>query len=287
MPQLNDIYEWIKTYTRVKNIRIALSETNIIISSITGIPREHLLIHKDIVLSNSYVRKIKKAIKKRSTHYPLQYIIGSVEFMGIDFLITPGVLIPRPETELLVETALKYIAELKYKTILDLCCGSGIVGLSIASIDKNTFVSLSDSSVRAINLTSKNSGRLGLTGKIKLYKGDLFSKIPLSSKFDLIVSNPPYVPHTRIRHLQKEVLYEPVKAIDGGEKGLEVITRIIQQAGKFLNENGMLMMEHDDTHKKYLEKAYTNEAQTALQCMRTINDLSGLPRISIFSMKPN
>ncbi len=283
MPQLNDIYEWIKTYTRVKNIRIALSETNIIISSIIGIPREHLLIHKDIVLSNSYVRKIKKAIKKRSIHYPLQYIIGSVEFMGIDFLITPGVLIPRPETELLVETVLKYIAELKYKTILDLCCGSGVVGLSIASIDKNTFVSLSDSSVRAINLTSKNSGRLGLTGKINLYKGDLFSKIPLSSKFDLIVSNPPYVPHTRMRHLQKEVLYEPVKAIDGGEKGLEIIKKIIQQAGKFLNEDGMLMIEHDDTHKKYLETICTDADQGTLKYIKTINDLSGLPRLSLFS----
>ncbi len=247
------MYEWIKTFTHVKNIRIALTETNSIISSITGISREQLLIRGDIVLSNTDVRKIQNAVKKRASHYPLQYIIGSVQFMGIDFLITPCVLIPRPETELLVETALKYIAELKYKTILDLGCGSGVVGLSIASIDKNTFVSLSDSSARAINLTKKNSSRLGLTERIKFYTGDLFSKIPLSSKFDLIISNPPYVPHKRIRHLQKEVLYEPLKAIDGGDKGLEVIRKIIQQAGKFLNEDGMLIIEHDDTHKKYLK----------------------------------
>ncbi len=285
MSQLNALYAWIKSYASTQHTRIALTEINSIISGMTGIPREHLLTHEDIVLSNTDIERIKKAVKKRATHYPLQYIVGSVEFMGINFLIDPGVLIPRPETELLVETALTYMADREYRTVLDLCCGSGVIGLSIASMERNAFISFTDNSKRAVHLTIKNSESLGLTPRVRFYTGDLFSRVPASERFDLIVSNPPYVPHARMRHLQKEVLYEPVTAIDGGRKGMEVIKRIIQQAGKFLNQNGMLIIEHDDTQKRYLETLCTDTDQTALKYMKTINDLSGLPRISIFSRK--
>ena len=287
MPRLSSLYLWINNYISNKHIRISSSEIHSIIAGITGISKEHLLIHKDSIVSNSDSEKIKRAVKKRGTHYPLQYITGSVEFMGIDFLVTLGVLIPRPETELLVETALKYTGDRKYRHILDLCCGSGVIGLSIACMDKHTLVSLSDSSAGALRLTHKNSDRLGLSARVKIYRGDLFSALPARSKFDLIVSNPPYVPHGRIRHLQKEVSFEPVKAIDGGRKGLEVINKIIQQAGSFLDEDGMLFIEHDDTHKEYLETFFDGEDQPSLRYIKTINDFSGLPRMSIFSRRHN
>ena len=287
MPRLSSLYLWINNYISDKHLSIASVEIQSIIAGITGISKEHLLIHKDGIVTDSDSEKIRRAVKKRGTHYPVQYIIGSVEFMGIDFLVTPGVLIPRPETELLVETALKYTGDRKYKYILDLCCGSGVIGLSIARMDRHTLVSLSDNSASALRLAQENSSRIGLGSRVKFYRGDLFSALPVRSKFDLIVSNPPYVPHDRIRHLQKEVLYEPVKAIDGGRKGLEVINKIIQQAGSFLNEDGMLFIEHDDTHKKYLETICTGEDQPSLRYMKTIDDLSGLPRMSIFSRRHN
>ncbi len=287
MPRLSSLHLWIKNYISNKHIQIPSAEIHYIISGITGISKEHLLIHKDSIVSNSDSEKIKRAVKKRGNHYPLQYIIGSEEFMGMDFLVTPGVLIPRPETELLVETALKYTAKRKYKHILDLCCGSGVIGLSIARMDRHTLVSLSDNSASALRLAQENSSRIGLGSQVKFYRGDLFSALPVRSKFDLIISNPPYVPHNRIRHLQKEVLYEPVKAIDGGRKGLEVIKKIIQQAGSFLNEDGTLIIEHDDTHKEYLETFCTGEDQPSLRYIKTINDFSGLPRMSIFSRRHN
>ncbi len=283
MPALSSLYQWINNYTSRKHLRIASKEIQSIISGITGIPKEHLLIHKDSQVTKGESEKIKRAVIKRGTHYPLQYILGSAEFMGIDFRITPGVLIPRPETELLVEAALKYIDGRQGASVLDLCCGSGIIGLSIAYRDKRARVILSDRSAKAIRLSHENRKRLGLGSRIKIYQGDLFSALPVSSKFDLIVSNPPYVPHERIRHLQKEVLYEPVKAIDGGKKGLEIIKEILQQAGKYLHEDGMLFIEHDDTQKNYLETFCAREEQTELRYIKTINDLCGLPRLSMFS----
>ena len=285
MPRLSSLYLWINNYISDKHLRIASTEIQSIISGITGISKEHLLIHKDSIVTDSDSEKIRRAVKKRGTHYPVQYIIGSAGFMGIDFRITPGVFIPRPETELLVERALEYIGDRQRTSVLDLCCGSGVIGLSIACMDKRTCVSLSDSSARAIRLAQENSKRLGLSSRVQLYRGDLFSPLPVLSKFDLIVSNPPYVPHDRMRHLQREVLYEPVKALDGGEKGLKVIKRIIQQAGTFLNEGGMLFLEHDDTHKKHLETLCSGEDQPSLRYMKTIGDLSGLPRLSIFTRR--
>ncbi|MGB9735374.1 MAG: peptide chain release factor N(5)-glutamine methyltransferase [bacterium] len=282
MPRLSAIYDWVQQNQKLKVNKIPFSEINTIISGITGIPKQVLLVHSDIRVSSSELKKIQKAITKRIDHYPLQYILGFVEFMGIRFFINEGVLIPRPETELLVETALKYIDELQYETILDLCCGSGVVGLSIAYLNKQTHVSLCDNSSKAINLTRKNSQLLGLNHRCTLFKSDLFSGIPVSSKFDLIVSNPPYVPEERLSSLPKEINYEPVEAINGGEKGMELISRIIQQVGSYLNKSGMLIIEHDDTQKRYLERIGIVDTGSTLKYVKTINDLSGLPRVSVF-----
>lgn len=284
MPYLKDAYEWVKRTTKLKKDKISFSDVNTIISFITGIPKQRLLIHKDISVSSFDIKKIKASIKKRIDHYPLQYVLGSVEFMGIKFLINEGVLIPRPETELLVEIALKYIEQFHYKTILDLCCGSGVVGLSIGYINKQTIISLSDNSTKAINLTRKNTELLGLSSRCTIYKSDLFSDIPNSLTFDLIVSNPPYVPKNRIKSLPKEISYEPIEAINGGKKGIEFISKIIKQAGNYLNKNGMLVIEHDDTHKKYLDSIEIPYVNSVLKYVETINDLSGLARVSIFKL---
>lgn len=241
--------------------------------------------YRDVPLSGREKLRLRRAMEKRAAHYPLQYITGSVEFMGIDFSITPGVFIPRPETELLVETALKAIGTGSRTAVLDLCCGSGVVGLSIARMSTGTEVALSDVSGKAVRLAIKNSERLGLRSRAEFYTGDLFSPLPMSKSFDLIVSNPPYVPCGRMRRLQAEVLEEPARAIDGGRGGLETIRRIISGAGRRLGRDGMLIMEHDDTHKEYLEALCDHDGRSGLRYIKTINDLSGLPRVSVFSAR--
>ncbi len=282
MPLLRDLHTWIRSYVRSNHLRITLTEINSIIAGVTGIPREHLLIHNDSVVPAGAFRKITRAVKKRGEHYPLQYLTGSVEFMGIKFRIRPGVLIPRPETELLAEICLQYTAARKNTSILDLCCGSGVIGLSIARLDLHTRISLSDRSLRAVNLARENAAVLGLAARTSFYHGDLFSPLPVGAKFDLIVSNPPYIPNTRMPHLQKEVRCEPVKALDGGKNGTEVITRIVRQAGNYLNDDGILAIEHDDTHQRFMESLGMSAKQTSLYYVKTINDLSGRPRVSIF-----
>lgn len=287
MPQLDILYTWVKKYTADKGTHIPLSEVNSIITAIAGIPREQLLLEKNIRITDAGFKRIKYVVRKRLSHYPLQYLLGSAEFMGINFLIKPGILIPRPETELLVETALKIIEGHTYSTILDLCCGSGVIGLSIARTNKSARVSLSDISRRAISLAKENCRRLGLASRAKFYTGDLFSPLPASARFDLIVSNPPYVPQRRIRYLQKEVLYEPLEAIDGGVDGLGVIRRITGNAGKFLKKNGVLIIEHDDTHESYFHRFNETGFKNTLRFRKTIKDLAALPRISIFDLPEN
>jgi len=255
----------------------------IIISKIAGIPKEFVLTHNDIQIPPAVVKKIRYIIKRRLEHYPLQYLLGTVEFMGMDFFIKPGVLIPRPETELSVEIALKLIERYNYSQVLDLCCGSGVIGLSIACINKSIGVCLTDKSKKAVALARENSVKLDLLPMVRFYTGNLFAALPSEEKFDLIVSNPPYIPHGRISRLSGEVRCEPLSAIDGGEKGVKVVRRIIKQAGRFLDKNGMLIIEHDDTQEDYMKEMCEDRKQIGLKYIKTINDLSGLPRVSVFA----
>ncbi len=282
---LTELYKWIKRRSFNAGKTLSPREINIIISKTAGIPVERLLTHDNIRIEPPVFKKISHIVEKRLENYPLQYLLGTIEFMCIDFLISPGVLIPRPETELVVQTALKLTEQNNYIDLLDLCCGSGVIGLSIARMNKHVNVCLSDISPKAVALAKKNSKKLRLSRRTRFYTGDLFSALSPSRRFDLIVSNPPYVPHNRISRLQKEILYEPVYALDGGKKGMEIITRIIGQAHKFLRKNGILVMEHDDTQKKYLEKICTGSKPAGLEYVETANDLSGLPRFSIFSVR--
>lgn len=282
MPLLRELQAWARSYVREHRLRIPAAEINSIIAGLTGLPKEYLLIHQDTAVPAGDAGKIKRALKKRGEQYPLQYLTGAVEFMGIDFRVRPGVLIPRPETEVLVETAVPYTTARKHTTVLDLCCGSGVVGLSIARMNQRTHITFCDISRRAVHLAQENARMLDLTARSVFFQGDLFSPLPGASRFDLIVANPPYVPHTRMPALQKEVLYEPATSLDGGKRGIEIIRRIVDQAGRFLNDAGVLIIEHDDTHRKYMESLCPSSEATTLRYVRTINDLSGRPRVSVF-----
>ncbi len=277
------LYGQIRRFVTAYNIDVPFREVRLLIAWITGLPVERLSLEPDLHLSDRQMLRLRRAIRKRAANYPLQYITGSVEFMGINFSITRGVFIPRPETELLVETALHAIEAYGYTTVLDLCCGSGAVGLGIARMSTGTHIALTDLSRAAIRLAKKNSMILRLGQRVRFFTGDLFSALPRPMTFDLIVSNPPYVPHERMKRLQAEVLEEPANALDGGRRGLDVIRKIIEEADGFLNRKGMLIMEHDDTHAGYFRDLYTGEKRPGLRYAKTINDLAGLPRISIFN----
>lgn len=191
---------------------------------------------------NSYF----ELIDTRATRLPLQHITGVQQFMGYDFKVDKNVLIPRLDTELLAEAVMDYANCFKGKiTVLDLCCGSGAIGISLSKLCKNMKIVCSDISEDAIRLTKENAK--ALKANITVKKGDLFDPFKGrlgNTKFDIIVSNPPYIESEVIPTLEEEVrVHEPQLALDGGEDGLDFYRQILKEAPKHLNMGGMLFLE--------------------------------------------
>lgn len=225
------------------NIEEASLKARMILANILKKPKEYLLIHEEEELSLNDINKYKEDIKKLANNVPIQYIINKQEFMGLNFYVDENVLIPQPDTEILVEEVINICRDIdcrepeKTIKILDLCTGSGAIGISIAKNIKNCEMTLSDISNDALKIAQKNSAN----SNIKIIQSDLFEKI--EEKFDIIVSNPPYIETKIISTLDKEVQMEPRLALDGGEDGLNLYRRIIKEAYKYLNSNGILALE--------------------------------------------
>jgi len=225
-------------------------EVNYILSGILGLSFTELYLNPEKRVDEEKGREISQALEKRLSGIPLQYILGEVEFFSLPFHVKPGVFIPRPETELLVEHALKVVASsslssfhdlIGESTILDLCTGSGNIALSIA---KNTHCKIiaTDISNPGLKVARENAIRLGLNDRVEFLQGDLFE--PLSSPFSLIISNPPYITSREWETLPGEVKYnEPHEALFGGEDGLDFYKRISYDARKFIKAGGGLLLE--------------------------------------------
>lgn len=185
----------------------------------------------------------EKAKLRAKTHEPIQYIIGLADFMGEKFFVNKYVLIPRDETELLVRKAIEIIKENNFKMVLDMCTGSGCIACMIAKLTNSQAMGV-DISTEAIHTAFKNMEKFGLYNRAIFRKSDIYSKIREDEKFDLIVSNPPYIPPKEKETIQEEVSYEPDLALyTTDEKGLAFYEKIIKDAPKFLNKGGYLMFE--------------------------------------------
>lgn len=185
----------------------------------------------------------EKAKLRAKTHEPIQYIIGLADFMGEKFLVNKDVLIPRDETELLIRKAIEIIKENNFKMVLDMCTGSGCIACMIAKLTNSQAMGV-DISTEAIHTAFKNMEKFGLYNRAIFRKSDIYSKIREDEKFDLIVSNPPYIPPKEKETIQEEVSYEPDLALyTTDEKGLAFYEKIIKDAPKFLNKGGYLMFE--------------------------------------------
>ena len=185
----------------------------------------------------------EKAKYRASTHKPIQYIIGEADFMGEKFIVNPSVLIPRDETEILVRKAIEIINKENCKNVLDMCTGSGCIACMIAQNTSATVIG-SDISVEAIEIAFKNMEKMGLFNRALFRKSDLFSMIRDDERFDMIVSNPPYIPLSEKKSIQKEVSFEPDLALyTTDEKGLEFYEKIIKDAHTCLKNGGYIAFE--------------------------------------------
>lgn len=217
-------------------------EVKMLIEHFAGYGIEDIIMGKK--LDEEKLRIVEQKAKLRaSTRQPIQYIIGQADFMGEKFIVNPSVLIPRDETEILVRKAVEIIKENRFKTVLDIGTGSGCIACMIAKLTNATVIG-ADISFEAIETAFKNMENLKLFNRALFRKSDLFSMIREDEKFDVIVSNPPYIPISMKKDIQKEVRFEPDSALyTKDEKGLEFYQKIIQDAPKFLNENGYLLFE--------------------------------------------
>lgn len=178
-------------------------------------------------------------------HTPIQYIIGKAEFCGLDLIVNEHVLIPRPETEVLVGAILELVDSRQSTghglSILDLCTGSGNIAISLTKALTNCKIIASDISKEALGVAKENAARIGVIDKIEFIKSDLFGNI--KGLFDFIVTNPPYIARHEFATLQEEVLKEPRMALDGGDDGLDFYRRIVSEAPQYLKAGGILAME--------------------------------------------
>ena len=217
-------------------------EARLIINLVTGFDDVYQIINKDYELDSSQVTQIYSLVEKRLNNVPYNYICGTKEFYSRDFIVNENVLIPRPETELLVELAIEYLKDIKNAKVLDLCTGSGCIGISIKKeIDIN--LTLSDISPKALECAKMNLDKHEVAATLML--SDIYQSFK-DEQFDLIVTNPPYLTEQWYSIVSEEVKKEPKTALVGfGEDGLDLIRAIIKDTGKHLKENGLFLLECD------------------------------------------
>lgn len=251
--------------------------SRILMQYVLKIDRNKLIINKndnvDINKENEYKEYIEKIIKGK----PVQYITNNQEFMKLNFYVDENVLIPQPDTEILVEEVIKSIDIMENIEILDMCTGSGCIGISLAKNIKNTKVTLVDISKEAIEIAKKNAIQNGVENKVTFIQSDMFENV--KGKFDIIVSNPPYIETDIIQTLDKQVQNEPHIALDGGEDGLDFYKMLINEAHKYLKKGGKIFLEIGYDQKQEVESLAKQSKH--YKKIETIKDLSQNDRVII------
>jgi release factor glutamine methyltransferase len=239
---ISEILDWATDFFRKQKMEWPHLEAEILLAHTLNVRRIELYINYKKVLEEEELTRFKEMIQRRSRREPLAYITGVQPFMSIDFFVNPSVLIPRPETEKLVEIAIDIIKLSRSRRIVDIGTGNGAIALSLAKYYPNIQVIGIDASPAAIAIAQKNAEHHNLSQRAQFIAGDMFK--PLKEKVDIIVSNPPYIPTKEIQKLDTSVKeWEPREALDGGKDGLKYIRELINTAPNYLPPRGHLLIE--------------------------------------------
>jgi release factor glutamine methyltransferase len=257
-------------------------DASILLAHILNTNRTKLIAKGTDRISEKKCAEFCELIERRANGECTAYIIGKKEFRGLEFEVNNSVLVPRPETETLVETAIDIIQKNAQNNsvvnILDLCTGSGAVAVSLKNEMPTCEITATDISSDALNTAIRNTEKLLGGNLIKFFQGDLYDALPspLSPTYSLIVSNPPYIPSDEIQTLSAEVQNEPRIALDGGISGLEIIKRIIEKAPEHLQKNGYLLLEADP---RQMEQIIILLEKKGFLDIQLYKDLSGTNRV--------
>jgi release factor glutamine methyltransferase len=227
-----------------------------LLAHVLGCRRLDLYLRFDTALQEEQLKPLRELTKRRGEGEPVQHLLGTVPFHGHEFVSDHRALVPRPETEHLVSLLVeKHFPHAPPKSVLDIGCGSGCIGLSLAKAWPQAQVTLADVSEEALELTRLNGERLGLSGhSLRMVRSDLFEKLN-GARFDLIVANLPYVPSSEIGSLSREVRRDPHVALDGGATGLDIIFQLLAESPAHLNQDGRVALElHHDQASRVSER---------------------------------
>lgn len=277
--------QWTADYFKRQGIDHGRPTAEVLLSHCLNCERIDLYLKYDQPLHADELRWLKRLIQRRIQHEPDAYIIGQKEFWSLSFQVTPAVLIPRPETECLVEAALGRLPGNDSIQVLELGTGSGAISVALALERPGWQIRASDISSEALSVARQNANRLIVQGDLNFIKGSWFEPfVDQQCFFDLIISNPPYIASSDLARLDPEVRqFEPLTALDGGADGLACLSHIIFSAADYLKPEGLLILEIG-----YDQRAAVQDLgfrSSAYQSIRVEKDYSGLDRVALFQRK--
>ncbi|GAB4114328.1 MAG: peptide chain release factor N(5)-glutamine methyltransferase [Wenzhouxiangellaceae bacterium] len=268
---------------------VAALEARSLLASVLDCDSSHLIAHDDALLSASQHAAYSQALQRRASGQPLAYIVGWREFYGLQLQVNPAVLIPRPETELLVDLALSLLPATAVARVLDLGTGSGAIALALLSQRAQLHAVATDLSADALRLAAANARQHGLDARVQWYQGSWYQALPATQQpaqqpFELIVSNPPYVAADDVHLLQGDCRHEPQLALTPGADDLASYRAIIAGAAEHLQAGGWILLEHGHDQRERLLQLF---AATHWQQLRTHDDLAGIARVIVAQYQPD
>lgn len=259
-------------------------QAELLLAHVLKLPRMKLYLDFDRQLSETELDSLRDLVKRRGRREPLQHIVGSTSFCGLEMVVNRNVLVPRPETELLAEAGWQFLNGLQARsadgsTALDFGTGSGCIAIALAVKCPNTKVTALDASAAALEVARQNAGSHQVVDRIEFLMSDGLAALPTGVRFHLIISNPPYIPSPEIATLQPEVKdFDPPAALDGGGDGLDFYRRLAGESRKFLETGGKLMLEFGDGQAEAVKQIFTAQSWSV---EAVLEDYSKQPRILV------
>lgn len=269
-----------------KGVESPRLQIELMLGQVLNVPRLKLYLNFDRALAEAELVRLREMVKRRGVREPLQHILGTTSFCGLEIKCSRAALIPRPETELLAERAWQFLAARPEpaSTVLDLGTGTGCLAFAVAAHAPAARLHLVDLSPEALALAKENAVLNQLMHRCEFHQGDGFAALPVGLRFDLIISNPPYIASEEISSLSPEVRdFDPRLALDGGGDGLDFYRRLAREAGAWLQPPGQLMLEFGDGQAPALEKIFSDEKWVVEEI---VSDYSPRPRILIARPAP-
>ena len=280
-----DVIQRSADFLAKKGVASPRLQVELLLAHMLGMPRMKLYLNFERVLTAMELDTLRALVRRRGQREPLQYIVGSASFCGLEMALNQRVLIPRPETELLAERGWKFLQGCGgCPSALDVGTGSGCVAIALAANAPGSRIHATDFCGEALEVARQNARRHQVADRVQWHQGDVFAAVPVELRFDLIVSNPPYIPSARIASLEPEVReHEPRGALDGGADGLDFYRRLAAGGGAFLRRGGRLMVELDDEGGAGTREIFERE-KWKIEAVEL--DYNRTPRILIAQLPP-